>query len=82
LTAETDSSNRLQLDKCYDDVDNAENRSFVRALEYGLPPTAGWGLGVDRLVMLMTRQKSIRNVILFPTVRPLPAPDLRESPDL
>ena len=54
-----------------DDEAHEMDEDFVRALSYAMPPTVGWGLGVDRLVMILLNKKSIRDVILFPAMKPI-----------
>jgi lysyl-tRNA synthetase class 2 len=56
-------------DKGQSDYEKVDG-DYIRALEYGMPPTAGWGMGIDRLTAILTNQHALKDVILFPTLRP------------
>lgn len=60
---------QLKAKELGDDEANEMDNDFIEALEYGMPPTGGIGIGFDRFVMLLTNQKTIREVILFPTMK-------------
>eukprot|EP01137_Pigoraptor_chileana_P023825 Opistho-2@90782 len=71
---------QLKLAERGDDEAMAMDEDFLRSLEYGMPPTAGIGIGIDRLTMLMTNQTTIQEVLFFPQMRPEKKSELSTNP--
>ena len=70
---------QLELGKRGDEEAMVLDEDFLRAIEYGMPPTAGLGIGIDRLAMIMTNSHSIQDVLFFPQMKPEARPAQREQ---
>ena len=71
---------QLKLSEKGDDEAMFIDQDFIRALEYGMPPTSGMGIGMDRLIMFLTNNQSIQEVLFFPQMKPEKKPlDLNEN---